>query len=62
ITRRRYSRAYIHHLGRSGEMLAGTLVSQHNVYFMNELMKSIRGAIRSGTLDEEEKKWLPPGL
>lgn len=37
-------------------------MSQHNVYFMNELMTSIRHGIREGTLDEEEKKWLAPGL
>lgn len=43
-------------------MLGGMLVSQHNVYFMNELMSSIRRAIAEGTLDEEEDKWLAPGL
>eukprot|EP00903_Cladosiphon_okamuranus_P010834 g10235.t1 len=57
-----YTRAYINHLGRAGELLGGTLVSQHNVFFMNELMASIREAIREGRLDEEEKKWLAPGL
>lgn len=29
---------------------------------MNELMASIRRAIAEGTLDEEEDKWLVPGL
>lgn len=38
------------------------LVSQHNVFFMNELMASIREAIREGRLEEEEDKWLAPGL
>lgn len=38
------------------------LVSQHNVFFMNELMASIREAIREGRLDEEEDRWLAPGL
>ena len=38
------------------------LVSQHNIYFMNQLMASIRQAIRDGRLDEEEEKWLAPGL
>lgn len=42
--------------------MAGMLVSQHNVFFMNELMTAIRQAIREGTLDEEEDKWLAPGL
>lgn len=57
-----YTRAYINHLGRAGELLGGMLVSQHNVFFMNELMTSIRRAIREGSLEEEEKKWLAPGL
>lgn len=43
-------------------MLGGMLVSQHNIFFMNELMASIRQAVREGTLDEEEEKWLAPGL
>ncbi|CAM9698117.1 unnamed protein product [Ectocarpus sp. 12 AP-2014] len=38
------------------------LVSQHNVFFMNELMTSIRTAIAEGRLTEEEDKWLAPGL
>lgn len=38
------------------------LVSQHNVFFMNELMTSIRTAIAEGRLAEEEDKWLAPGL
>lgn len=38
------------------------LVSQHNVFFMNELMASIREATREGRLDEEEDRWLAPGL
>lgn len=38
------------------------LVTQHNVFFMNELMTSIRHAIREGTLDQEEDRWLAPGL
>lgn len=42
--------------------MAGMLVAQHNVFYMNELMTAIRRAIREGTLDEEEDKWLAPGL
>ncbi|CBJ25973.1 similar to queuine tRNA ribosyltransferase, putative [Ectocarpus siliculosus] len=57
-----YTRAYINHLGRAGELLGGMLVSQHNVFFMNELMTSIRTAIAEGRLAEEEDKWLAPGL
>lgn len=49
-------------MGKAGELLGGMLVSQHNVFFMNELMTSIRRAIREGKLDEEEDKWLAPGM
>ncbi|GAB5035454.1 queuine trna-ribosyltransferase [Nannochloropsis oceanica] len=53
-----YSRAYIHHLIKANELLGGSLVSLHNVFFMNRLMAAIRRAIPAGTLDEEEKKWV----
>lgn len=39
---RNYSRSYIHHLLKAGELLGGSLVSLHNVYFMNRLMTAIR--------------------
>lgn len=58
----RYTRAYIHHLTKAGESMGGTLLCQHNVYYMNELMECIRRAIQEGTLDEEEDRWLAPGL
>jgi queuine tRNA-ribosyltransferase len=37
-----FSRAYIHHLFKAKESLAGTLVTLHNIHFMNMLMKDIR--------------------
>ena len=42
-----YSRAYIHHLFRTGELLAYYLVSYHNVYFFIKMMEDIRKAIDS---------------
>jgi len=42
---RRYSRAYIRHLHKSGEMLGLRLCVLHNLYFYNHLMKEIRDAI-----------------
>jgi len=45
----RYSRAYVAHLFRSHEMLAATLASIHNVYFLVNLMKRIRISILEGT-------------
>ena len=42
---RTYSRAYIRHLFKSGEMLAMRLAVMHNLYFYNSLMSRIRDAI-----------------
>lgn len=40
-----YSRAYIHHLVKSGEMLGAMLVTEHNLSFYQALMAGMRGAI-----------------
>jgi queuine tRNA-ribosyltransferase len=45
----RFSRAYLHHLDRCGEMLAPMLASVHNLHFYVALMRDIRGALESGT-------------
>lgn len=42
---RRYSRAYVHHLMKSGEMLGMRLLVLHNLRFYNKLMEEIRAAI-----------------
>ena len=49
---RDFSRAYIRHLFRAGEMLAMRLAVLHNLFFYNSLMERIRGAIDGGTFDE----------
>jgi queuine tRNA-ribosyltransferase len=46
---RDFSRAYIRHLFKAQEYLAGRLCSIHNLYFYNELMERIRRAIEAGT-------------
>jgi len=46
-----YSRAYLHHLFRCGEMLGPILLSQHNLYFYQRLMADLRAAIAAGRLD-----------
>jgi queuine tRNA-ribosyltransferase len=43
-----YSRAYIRHLIKAGEMLAHRLLSYHNVYFLIKLMEQIRSSIQVG--------------
>ncbi len=45
---RRYSRAYVRHLFKAGEMLAMRLAVMHNLYFYNHLMQEIRDALDAG--------------
>ncbi|MES2989485.1 MAG: tRNA guanosine(34) transglycosylase Tgt [Pseudomonadota bacterium] len=47
-----YSRAYIHHLVRAGEILGAMLMTEHNLYFYQLLMADLRAAIAGGTLRE----------
>lgn len=49
---RRYSRAYIRHLYKSGEMLPLRLGVLHNLYFYNNLMSEIRDALDNGKFAE----------
>ena len=49
---RNFSRAYIHHLFKSREMLAMRLCVMHNIYFFNTLFERIRSALDSGTFSE----------
>ena len=51
-TCRRHSRAYIHYLIKSGEMLAMRLTVMHNLYFYNTLMERIRQALAEGRYEE----------
>lgn len=51
-TCRNYSRAYIRHLFKAGEMLAMRLSVIHNLYFYNELMERIRKAIEEDRFEE----------
>ena len=47
-----YSRAYLRHLFKAGEMLAKRLAVLHNLYFYNTLMTKIRDSIEDGTFDK----------
>ncbi len=49
---RRYSRGYLRHLIRSGEILGMRLCVLHNLYFYNELMAKIREAIENDQYEE----------
>jgi queuine tRNA-ribosyltransferase len=49
---RTYSRAYLHHLFRAGEMLGPMLLSEINLAYYQQLMAGIRAAIREHTFAE----------
>jgi queuine tRNA-ribosyltransferase len=47
-----YSRAYLHHVYKAGEIIAAMLLTWHNLHYYQELMAGIRGAIAEGGLAE----------
>ena len=55
---RRFSRAYIRHLLKAGEMLGLRLAVLHNLYFYNHLMEEIRAAIREGRYEAFKEETL----
>lgn len=52
-----FSRAYIRHLLKSGEMLGMRLAVLHNLYFYNNLMEVIREQLDNGTFTEFYEKY-----
>lgn len=53
-----YTKAYLSHLFRAKEILANTLASIHNEYFIVHMVKKIRESILSGTFDTYKKNFL----
>ena len=53
-----YSRAYLRHLFKAGEMLGPMLASEHNLYFLNRLVIDIRESIKAGVFPEFRKNFL----
>jgi tRNA-guanine transglycosylase len=53
-----FSRAYIHHLFHVRELLAYRLATIHNIYFIEQLIDSIRKSIADNTFLELKKQWL----
>ena len=51
-TCRHFSRAYLHHLNRVGEILGAQLGTIHNLYYYLQLMKEMRDAIDANRFDE----------
>ena len=57
-TCKNYSRSYIAHLFHGKEMLAGTLASMHNLYFIINLVKKIRQSILDDNFFEFKEEFL----
>lgn len=55
---RNFSRAYIHHLQVSSEILGLRLATIHNLYFINDLMDKIRTALNDSDFTSLKKHWL----
>jgi queuine tRNA-ribosyltransferase len=55
----RYSRAYLRHLLKAGEILAYRLLVMHNLYFYNTLMERIRAGLDEDRFEALAAKWLP---
>jgi len=47
---RSYSRAYLHHVFRAGEIISSMLLTWHNLHYYQELMAGLREAIAGGRL------------
>ena len=52
-----FSRAYLHHLERCGEMLAPMLASLHNLHYYINLMREIRAALDEGRFEEFRRRF-----
>jgi len=57
ITCKNYTVSYLHHLLKSEELLVLTLITGHNIHFMNSLMKYIRESINKDNFEEAENNW-----
>jgi queuine tRNA-ribosyltransferase len=57
-TCRHFSRAYLRHLDRCGEMLGPRLATLHNLFFYQRLMAEVRGAIREGRFEAFRREFL----
>jgi queuine tRNA-ribosyltransferase len=53
-----FSKAYLHHLFKAGEMFGATLASIHNLYFINNLMNKIRESILAGKFFDFKEEFL----
>jgi len=54
----RHSRAYLRHLHQTGEMLAGILLTHHNLAFFLDTMRRVRQSIRSGDFPKFRREFI----
>ena len=59
-TCRHFSRAYLRHLAMAGEILSARLNTLHNLYFYQQLMRSMRTALAEGRFAEFARPFLLP--
>ena len=57
-TCKNYSRSYLHHLQKTNEILGSRLNTFHNLFYYQDLMRSIREALRSDTFDVFRENFL----
>jgi queuine tRNA-ribosyltransferase len=57
-TCRHFSRAYLRHLAVAGEMLAGTLLTIHNLHFYLDLMAQARSHLELGDFAPWHRQWI----
>jgi queuine tRNA-ribosyltransferase len=53
-----YSRSYLRHLYKSGEILYAMLATYHNLYFLNDLVRNIRYSIEQGRFESYKRSFL----
>ena len=54
-----HSRAYLHHLVKANEILGAMLMSNHNIFYYQDLMKEIRKKIEENNFSEFAEKFSP---
>jgi queuine tRNA-ribosyltransferase len=54
---RNYSRAYLHHVFRAGEIISSMLLTWHNLHYYQELMQGMRAAISEGAFSSFEAEF-----
>ena len=57
-TCKNFTLSYLHHLFASQELLALQLLTNHNIFFINYLMETIRTAIKEDNYENKKKEWL----